>query len=142
MAKSRLWVTTAILAVLILPLAVDGAIARRRLDHVSIETSLDPPSVVADGKSEAILTIRVVERGRPRSHDLLQLWLETGSGLLRPEWVFTDDNGIAEVKYTSNPASPYDVADAVQIHIADISIGKLLEVRKHKVVTVPLVTPK
>ena len=42
-------------------LGVDWAQARLRLDSVVIEGKLDPPTVVADGKSSTTLTIRVTE---------------------------------------------------------------------------------
>ncbi|MBM3303082.1 MAG: hypothetical protein FJY85_24450 [Deltaproteobacteria bacterium] len=131
-----------ILILFSMPFIIDFAVAHSRLGKVIIEASLDPPSVVADGKSSAVLTIRVTERGKPRVHDLLQLWFEVGRGTLVPDWVYTDERGIATVVYSPNPLTQYDVQDKSRIHIYDLGIGRLIEVGKNMIVDVPLIAPE
>jgi hypothetical protein len=134
-----------IMGVVAFVLAVHGTdwmLATARLDDVVIETSLDPPSVVADGKSSVVLTVRVTERGQPRAGDLVQSWLDTGSGHLVPQWVYTDDNGTAKINLTPNAMTRYEVQDRAEIHVRDVSIGRLIEVGKDTVVVVPLAGPE
>jgi hypothetical protein len=120
----------------------DWALAQARLDDIRIETALEPPAVVADGQSSIVLTVRVTERGEPRANDLVQSWLAVGSGLLIPEWVYTDENGVAKITYSPNPLTVYDVQDKAEIHVRDVSIGRLIEVGKDIVVEVPLLPPE
>ena len=131
-----------IVALLLVPLGIDWMLATARLDDILIETTLDPPSVVADGKDSMVLTIRVTENGSPRVHDLVQSWLDVGSGLLVPQWVYTDENGVAEINFTPNAMTQYEVQDKAEIHVRDINIGRLIEVGKDIVVVVPLVVPQ
>ena len=65
-----------------------------------------------------------------------------GGGLLVPQWIYTDENGRAEIEYTPNPATPYDLEQGVLIHVLDTSIGRLIEVGKEVVVEVPLIAPE
>ena len=116
----------------------DWAISTARLDEIILKTTLDPPNVAADGKSSIVLTVQVTEHGQPRANDLLQSWLDTGSGLLIPEWVYTDENGMAQITYTPNPLTKYDLQDKSEIHVRVISIGRLIEVGKDIGVEVPL----
>lgn len=137
----RLWVL-GVVALLALVLATDWMLAIRRLDDIRIETSLQPPGVVADGKSSTVLTVRVTEGGEPRSNDLLQLWLGPSGGLLRPTWVYTDQDGTARITYQPNPPNAYEPQDVIEVHIMDTSIGRLIEVGKRHQVQIPLVEPE
>ena len=141
MATNRLFLTLIVISLLAAPFAIDWARARVRLDSISIEAQLDPPSVVADGKSTTVITVWVTENGRPRAGDLLQSWIETGSGLLIPTWTYTDEQGRAELTYTPNAYSPYEPDEGTQIHVMDTSIGRLVEVGKHFVIQVPTEKP-
>lgn len=130
-----------LMTLMLLACGADWAVARSRLGMVLLETVLEPASVVADGKSTIVLTVRVTERGRPRAGDLLQAWLDVGSGLLKPTWVYTDQDGIARISFTPNAMTPYEVQDRAQIHVRDTTIGWLIEVGKDVTVTVPLILP-
>jgi hypothetical protein len=139
--RLHLWILAVVLVIMAI-YGTDWVLAIARLDGILIETTLDPPTVVADGKSSITLTVRVTEQGQPRAHDLLQSWLDTGSGLLIPDWTYTDENGVAQITYSPNPLTQYDVQDKAEIHVRDISIGRLIEVGKDIVVEVPLVEPE
>jgi hypothetical protein len=132
----------ALLVAIAAPFAVEWASAQTRLPDVQMEVRLDPPDVVADGKSQVVLYVRVTENGQPRAGDLLQSWIQVGGGILRPEWAYTDTNGEAAITFYPNPLTQYDVQDRAAIQIADISIGRLIEVRKLLVVDVPLRAPE
>lgn len=123
-------------------LAVDWMIGTARVARVQMEISAFPDTVLADGKNQTILTIQVTENGQPRSNDLIQLWLDKGSGLVIPNWVFTDENGVAKVTFTPNPYSPYDPVDGAIISVMNTSIGRLVEVDKTQQVIVNLKSPE
>ena len=139
--RYRVWVLC-LIAALAAILIVDWGLATARLDDIIIESWVDPPSVVADGKSSTIITIRVTENGEPRARDLVQLWLGRGGGILTPMWVFTDENGMAEIEYRPNPYSSYDPQEGAEVQIKDISIGRLAEVGKRHQVEIPLLKPE
>jgi len=122
-------------------LTADWAIARARLPGIIIETELETPEVIADGKDSATFIVRVTENGQPRTHDLLQLWLVKGSGQLIPQWAFTDENGESKITFTPNPYNRYDPQDTVEIAIMDTNIGRLIEVGKRTRIAIPLVIP-
>ncbi len=122
--------------------SADWAMATARLSNVVIESHLDPPQVVADGKSSTIIALRVTEKGQPRAGDRIQLWIDSGSGLVTPDWVITDAHGTAQTRYTPNAASIYDPHDEARIFALDIDIGRVVEVGKRQLVVVPLVVPK
>ena len=136
----RTWIL-GILALLILVFGGDWLIARSRLDNIAIAIQADPDNVVANGKDGSTVTIRITEGGQPRAHDLVQLWLNKGGGLLSPNWVYTDDDGMITVSYTPNPYSRYDPQDGAEIAILDTSIGRLIEVGKQSSVRIRLVKP-
>jgi hypothetical protein len=140
MTRTGQVVALLVTALVVAILGMDWLVARSRLDNVSIEGQLDPPQVVADGKQDTVLTVRVTENGQPRKNDTLQSFLESGSGLLVPEWAFTDQDGVARFTFTPNPLTPYDERETV-IHIVSISIGRLVEVDKHFVIEVLLKEP-
>ena len=96
----------AIIGLLLAAIVVDYVQAQARLPNISIVGQFDQPKVIADGKSSIILTVRVTENGNPRADVLLQAWLESGGGLLIPEWTYTDADGRAEYTYTPNAAGP------------------------------------
>jgi hypothetical protein len=127
--------------VLIVPFLIDWATAQARLPDVQMEVTLEPAEVIADGKSSIIVRVRVTENGEPREGDLLQSWIQVGGGIIRPEWVYTDANGEAEITFLPNPLTQYDVQDRAVLQIADIDIGHLLEVRKGIQVDIPLRVP-
>lgn len=133
----RLTVLVAILA----PFAIDWAAAQARIPNVQMEVRLEPGEVVADGKSQVTLFLRVSENGAPRKGDLIQSWIQVGGGLIRPEWVYTDENGEATITFHPNPLTQYDVQDRATIQVVNISMGKLIEVRKGIAVDVPLLPP-
>ena len=137
----RLWML-GLLAVVAAIFGVDWMRSTAQLDDILIETWVDPPSVVADGLSSTSITVRVTERGQPREHDLLQIWLGTGAGRLVPNWVFTDEKGMAVIEFTPNRYNPYDPQDELEIHIRDTSIGRLIEVGKQAMLYVPLGKPE
>ncbi len=120
----------------------DWAVTTARLAHVIIEAHLVPPQVVADGKSSTTITLRITEKGQPRAGDRVQLWIDSGSGLVTPDWVITDAHGTAQTQYTPNAASIYDPHDEARIFAMDIDIGRVVEVGKRQLVVVPLVVPK
>lgn len=131
----------AVLVVLIAILSVDWALATARLPGILIETTLETPEVIADGRHTATFVIRVTENGEPRVHDLLQMWLVKGSGQLVPQWVFTDEQGVSRISFTPNPYNRYDPQDEVEIAIMDTSIGQLIETGKRARMVIPLVIP-
>jgi hypothetical protein len=128
--------------VLAIPCGIDWALAQSRLPGIEVTSTLSQPSVVADGKSEIDVVIRVTENGVPRANDLLQSWIDIGGGLLQPMWVYTDENGEATLTFAPNPITQYDVQDRAAIHVRDISIGRLVEVGKDVVVDIPLTAPQ
>ncbi len=139
--SARFWflVVVGVIAVI---LTVDWLFSVNRLNRVQMEITANPEIVIADGKNAVILTIRVTENGQPRAHDLIQLWLDKGSGLLIPNWVFTNEDGVAEVTYTPNPFSPYDPQDGAVISVMNTSIGRLVEVDKMGEVLIQLQEPE
>lgn len=141
MLKSWRLLIIIVLAVMVAILCVDWAIARARLPSVVIETTLETPSVIADGAHTATFVVRVTEDGQPRAGDLLQLWLVKGSGQLVPQWVFTDAQGTSRISFTPVPYNRYDPQDAVEIEIMDTNIGRLIEVGKRVRIEIPLVIP-
>ncbi len=122
--------------------SADWAVSTARLANVVIESYLDPPQVLADGKSSTTITLQITERGRPRAGDLVQLWIDSGSGLVIPDWVITDEQGKAQTQYTPNAASIYDPHDEARIYAMDVDIGQVIEVGKRHLVVVPLIAPK
>jgi len=139
--RTRLWIL-GLLAVVVMVLAVDRMAAAVRLNNILIETSVDPPSVVADGISRTRITVRVTENGQPRAHDLLQIFLVAGSGRVLPGWVNTDNEGMAVIEFTPNQYSVYDPVDGAELKILDMNIGRLIEVGKSKVINIPLLKPE
>ena len=129
------------LAVVVVIMGVDYALANARLPGIVIETKLDKPEVIADGKDMMTFSVRVTEDGQPREGDLLQLWVVKGSGQLIPRWLFTDAEGMGQLVFTPTPYNRYDPQDAVEIEIMDTSIGRLIEVGKRVRVQIPLVKP-
>ena len=107
--KGRL-VALAVVGLFLAAIGGDWVQAQARLPNISITGQLDQPKVIADGKSSILLNVRVTENGQPRANALLQAWLESGGGLLIPEWIYTDEDGRAEYTYTPNAAGPYDSA--------------------------------
>lgn len=140
MKSWKLWVL-GVLALAGVILGVEYGLGVAKLDSVVIATSIEPPQVVADGRSSVVITIRVTEDGEPRANDLIQAWLGRGGGLLVPNWFVTDERGMAQITYTPNPYSPYDSLEAAEIHISDTSIGRLVEVDKRHIARVPLIDP-
>ena len=141
MGKARLYV----LAVLVLVAAVAGTdwmLSNARLKNVRIETSLEPTAVVADGESSTTIELRVTEHGKPRANVLVQLWIDTGSGLLIPEWVLTNEDGVAHAVYTPNVAGPYDPQDEALVYVMDTTVGRIIEVDKRVLLHIPLVVPE
>jgi hypothetical protein len=139
--KRWLWGGALVLAI-VTPFFVDWLVAQSRLPHIVVQSSLDKPSVVADGKSKITITIQVSQDGRPRGNDLVQSWIGEGSGLLRPQWVYTDEQGNARMTFEPNALSPYDNQEQAVIQLANVSVGKLVEVRKEASVTIPLEQPE
>lgn len=131
-----------IMVVIVLLLAGDWGLSTVRSDQVHMALSLSPPRVVADGKHKTVLTIQITETGRPRVHDLLQIWLASGGGVLLPQWVYTDRTGQARVVYQPNPASPYDLQTDTTLTVQDNSLGHLIEVTKQAHVRIVLIAPK
>jgi hypothetical protein len=133
----RFWLL-GVAVLLVVPFAAEWMWARARVGDILMESSLDSPSVVADGKDSVVLTVRVTEEGKPRGGDLLQTWIDDGSGLFVPDWAYADGQGMAEFTFWPNPTTRYDSQDAAVLHIRDVSIGRLIEVGKDLTVTVPL----
>ena len=122
--------------------SADWAVSTVRLTDVVIESHLDPPEVLADGRSSTTITLHITDKGRPRAGDLVQLWIDSGSGLVIPDWVITDEHGIARTQFSPNAASIYDPHDEARIYAMDIDIGRVIEVGKRHLVVVPLIAPK
>ena len=133
----RLWLL-GIAAVLLVPFAVDWMGAQGRIDDILIESALDAPSVVADGRHRIGFIVRVTDRGRPCAGVLLQAWILEGSGLFYPDFVYTDEQGTARFTFSPNRLTRYERQDAALIRVRDIGIGRLVEVGKDLTVTVPL----
>ena len=138
--KGRL-VALAVVGLFLAAIGGDWVQAQARLPNISITGQLDQPKVIADGKSSILLNVRVTENGQPRANALLQAWLESGGGLLIPEWIYTDEDGRAEYTYTPNAAGPYDLQEATIAHVIDIGLGRLFEVDKHYRVEIPVEAP-
>ncbi len=130
----------ALVIVLLIPFGADWALATASLSQIDIESSLNEPQVIADGKNSIQITVHVTQDGAPRVNDTLQLWLDVGGGVL-PEWAFTDAQGQAVIKFSPNPKTAYDTTDTAVVHVSDTSIGHLVEVDKDTTVAVPLVEP-
>jgi len=141
MGKARLFILTVLVAAAAVA-GIDWMLANGRLKDISIETSLEPAAVVADGESSTTLELRVTEHGEPRANALLQLWINTGSGLLVPEWVLTDADGVAHSVYTPNVANPYDPQDEALVYVMDTTVGRIIEVDKRVLVHIPLMMPE
>jgi hypothetical protein len=137
----RLWFRGIVL-VIVLVLAGDWGLSTVRSAQVHIDLSLNPPRVLADGKHKTVLTIHITENGQPRVHDLLQIWLASGGGVLLPQWVYSDRTGKARVVYQPNPASPYDLQSDTTLTVEDTSLGHLVEVTKQGHAHIVLITPK
>ena len=131
----------AVVGLLVAAVAVDYVQAQARLPNITISGQFDQPKVIADGKSSIILTVRVTENGQPRADALLQAWLDSGGGLLIPEWNYTDEEGYAEYTYTPNAAGPYDLQEDTIAHVIDINVGRLFEVDKHYRIQIPIEAP-
>ncbi len=140
--SKRLTWSLAVLALFLLIFGVDWLIAQSRLSGINIEILAEPAAVVANGKDSTNLTVRITENGQPRVNDLVQLWLRKGGGLLTPNWVYTDENGMFIVTYTPNPYSRYDPQDGAEIAVLDTSIGRLVEVGKQSAVIIGLLRPE
>ena len=140
MKSWQLWVS-GIVVLGLLVVGIDYKMATAKLDGIEIATTVDPPQVVADGRNQVLITLHVTEDGEPRADDLIQSWLGVGGGLLIPNWVVTDENGMAQITYTPNPYSPYDPQEFVEINVSDTSIGQIVEVDKREVVQVSLLDP-
>ena len=108
-------------------LAGDWFASQSRLRHITIDGYLDPPTVVADGQQSTVLTVEILENGQPRVGDLVQSFLESGNGLLIPEWAYTDENGRIYVTFSPTPLTQYDLAQRTVIRVTDIGIGRLVE---------------
>ena len=140
MGKGRL-VFLGVLVLLAGILTGDWLVSKARLNDIAIEGYLDPPVVVADGRQSTVLTLRITQDGQPRVGDLVQSFLETGSGLLIPEWAYTDEQGSIAITYSPNPLTAYDLEQKTVIQVSDISIGHLVEVGKDWSVEVGLEAP-
>ena len=140
MKNIRLWILAGLLLISTV-LFVDWFRAESNLKNINISVSADPSTIIADGKNQSILTVHVTENGRPRVNDLMQSYLSSGSGLLIPQWAFTDQNGIARITYTPTPFSPYDPTNGVVIVVLDTNIGRIIEVDKEQIVEVKLQAP-
>ncbi|NLE46429.1 MAG: hypothetical protein GX620_17070 [Chloroflexi bacterium] len=140
MGRWRLYVLAAIAAFAVIA-GADWASAQARLSDVHIDVALDPHEVVADGQSSTVVTMCVTDRRGPRAGALLQLWIQSGSGLLVPEWVITDENGCAQSRYTPNPSSPYDPSDTALIYVMDTTLGRIIEVDSRQLIQIPLAPP-
>jgi hypothetical protein len=138
--KFRGWLLS-LLALAVVILVADWITSTARLNNFLVETTVNPPSVVADGLSKSQITIRITENGQPRVGDLVQIFLITGSGRILPGWANTDKEGMIVTEFTPNPYSPYDPVDGAEIKILDISIGRLVEVGKSKVINIPMLKP-
>jgi len=136
----RAWLLV-FLALVGLIFVVDWTRSTAQLNNILIETTVDPSSVVADGLSRTRITIRVTEKGQPRVGDLVQIFLITGSGRILPGWVYTDKDGMIVTEFTPNPYSIYDPVDGAELKILDISIGRIIEVGKSKVINIPMLKP-
>jgi hypothetical protein len=136
----RLGTTLIVVFVLLVPFGIDWVTASSRLSHIDSSVTLNPPAVVADGKSTIVVTVRFSEDGKPRANDVLQIWLDVGGGVL-PQWVITNQDGVATIKFSPNPLTQYDVQDHAEMHIMNTSIGRLIEVNKDIVVRIPLTKP-
>lgn len=137
----RVWLL-GIVGLVVLVFGTDWVLARSRLDSIQIEIHAEPERVVANGTDKATITIRITEDGQPRVGDLMQLWLQEGSGQLSPMWVYTDADGVIVVTYTPNPYSRYSPQDGAEIAVMDTSIGRLIEVGKRSSVVIPLDKPE
>lgn len=139
--SNRIWVFIALL-VMVGVFGTDWLISKNRLSHIRVQYELSNPSVMADGKSTLDFQVTFTEDGKPRVGDLCQLWIDVGGGVVQPEWVYTDENGQVQITYRPNSLSRYEVQDKAVIHIRDIGVGRLIEVGKDVVLTIPLETPE
>jgi hypothetical protein len=129
------------LALIVAILGVDVIKSSAQLSSIQVETTVNPPNIVADGTSKAIITIRVTQNGIPRAGDMMQMFLTTGAGRILPAWARTDENGVVTTEFTPNTYSPYDPVEGAVLQISDTSIGQLVEVRKDHSITIPLGKP-
>ncbi len=130
-----------ILALIVIVLVGDWIMSSAHLNQIEIETTVDPPNVIADGFHKSVITIRITENGQPRVGDLVNIFMITGSGRILPGWAYTDNEGMIVTEFTPNVYSPYDPVDGAEVQIQDVSIGRLVEVGKVKVINIPLDKP-
>ena len=116
----------------------DWLVSLARLDEVTIDGYLDPPTVVADGKQSTVLTVQILEKGSPRVGDLVQSFVERGNGLLLPEWAYTDENGQVNLTFAPTPLTQYDLIEQPVIRVTDVSVGRIVEVGKSWAIDVAL----
>ena len=105
-----------------------------------IDCSLPSGPVVADGIATLDIIIHVTENGKPRKGDLMQSWIVSGEGKLRPAYFFIDQEGKGTLTFTPNVLTTYSDRKAV-FTIRDNSFGKIIEVAKEVSVTVSLEKP-
>lgn len=121
-------VTIGVMMLVIVILGGDWFVSQARLGHIAIDGYLDPPTVVADGKQSTVLTVQILEDGEPRVGDLVQSFLESGNGLLIPEWAYSDENGCVYITFWPTPLTQYDTAQQTVIRVTDVGIGRIVEV--------------
>ena len=136
--RAKWLVPVLLVSMITIPIALDVVRSITRAPGVLLEASLDAPVVLADGKHSVGITVRVTESGLARRGDLLQAWVELGSGQLLPEWSYTDETGSVRLTFTPNPLTVYEVQDHAVLRVVDTSLGRLIEVDKSLAVTVGL----
>ena len=128
--------TTAVVAALLIVAMVDVIVSFSRLNNIEIVIEA-PEAMVADGTNKQTIGVSVAENGKPRGGDMIQCWILEGGGKLLPSYFFLDENGQAEIWFTPTRLSVYSAKTAV-IAIEDISIGRIIEVRKKTTVSIDL----
>ena len=121
-------VFSAIAIALAIAFIADLIVSYARLRNIEMVV-VAPDKMVADGRNKLSIKVTVFENGEPRGRDMVQCWIVAGDGKLLPAYFFLDENGQGETWFTPIKLNRYSPTTA-ELAFEDISIGKLIEVRK------------
>jgi len=138
--KARGWIWLAALACAGVLLVVGIAENRR---EVVIQARLETDALPADGKSVMKVRVTVTDPdGTPRAGDELTLVRTEGHGQLKANRIRTDARGQASFEYYSYREGAFTPIVTNRIAITDISVGKIVGVKKKAFVDIPVAKPE
>ncbi|WP_391574000.1 hypothetical protein [Cohnella sp.] len=137
--RSKGWIWLAVL-VFAAVLVVIGLLENNR--EVVIRSSLETETLPADGKSVMKVRITVTNPdGTPRGGDELTLVRTEGYGQLKASRIKTNADGEVSFDYYSYREGPFTPIVDNRIAITDISVGKIIGIKKKAFVDIPVVKP-